>query len=164
MKNWKDRISNNISYTEATKSRTAIKLGIKNIPNKEQLHNMKIVAKEIFEPIRTNYGVPIAVTSFFRSKKLNTAIGGSKTSQHCEGKAIDLDADVYGMIRNRDIFNFIKDNLEFDTLIWEFGTDREPQWVHVSYNKGKNRNRILKAIKVKNILGKYKTKYINYEK
>lgn len=163
MRNWKNKISEHISYTEATKSRTGIKLGLKNIPDADHIKNMKIIAEKIFEPLRNYFGVPIAVSSFFRSEAVNKAIGGSRTSQHRIGKAMDLDADVYGLIRNRDIFNYIKDNLEFDQLIWEFGTDREPNWIHVSYNEGNNRGVILKAVKKKNVFGKFKTKYIIYE-
>lgn len=163
MRNWKTKISNNISYTEATKSRTAIKLGLINKPNLDQLDKMRTVAEEIFEPVREHFGVPIAVSSFFRSAAVNKAIGGSSTSQHCKGEAIDMDADVYGMIRNRDIFNYVKDNLQFDQLIWEFGTDREPDWVHVSFNKFNNRGIILKATRTTNMFGKTKVNYKHYE-
>ena len=91
---------------------------------------------------------PIAVTSGYRSRELNDAIGGSSRSQHCYGEALDLDADVYGVITNKDIFHYIQDNLNFDQLIWEFGTDEEPAWVHVSYRRnGGNRKAVLKAIK-----------------
>lgn len=163
MRNLNNRISENISYTEATKSRTAIKLGLDNRPNGVQFKNMQTVAEKVFEPIREYYGVPIAVTSFFRSKEVNKEIGGSKTSQHCKGEAMDLDADVYGLIRNRDIFNYIKDNLEFDQLIWEFGDDRNPDWVHVSYSEGNNRGIMLRASRTKNMFGKTIVKYKNYE-
>jgi zinc D-Ala-D-Ala carboxypeptidase len=150
-------ISKNISYNEAVNSKTALKLGINNIPNAEQLNNMQNVAERVFQPIREHFNVPIYISSFFRSEALNKAIGGSKTSQHCKGEAMDLDADVFGGITNAQIFNYIKDNLEFDQLIWEFGTDKNPGWVHVSYSQYQSRHKILKAIK-----NNGKTIYQNY--
>jgi zinc D-Ala-D-Ala carboxypeptidase len=157
-------ISKNISYTEATKSATAIKRGIDNTPDSIALANMRYIAEKVFQPVRGRFCVPIAITSFYRSPALNRAIGGSSTSQHCKGEAMDLDADVYGVITNRYIFNYIKDNLEFDQLIWEFGDDKEPAWVHVSLKKnGVNRKQILQAYKEKDWRGRYITKYKNYE-
>lgn len=143
-------ISPHISYKEATKSWTATKKGIENKPNALQLLNMRHLANHIFEPLRAALGgLPIGIASFFRAVLLNKIIGGSETSQHCEGEAVDLDADIYNNgITNRMIFNFIKDNLDFDQLIWEFGTDEEPNWVHVSLKRnGKNRKQILVAYK-----------------
>lgn len=159
MRNWKDKISEHISYTEATKSVTAIKKGIDNTPDKDTLERMKYVANNVFEPIREHFGVPIAITSFYRSPKLNKAIGGSKTSEHIYGSAMDIDADVLGMVSNKQIFNYIKNNLEFNQLIWEHGTDREPAWVHVSLKKHNNKKEILKAYKTKNWAGNLVTKY-----
>lgn len=152
------RISKHISYKEATRSITAIRLGIDNKPFEYELGNMKAVAENIFEPLRKWVGGPIKVTSFFRSEKLNKAIGGSVSSQHCQGRAIDID-DIYGHKTNAEMFNYIKDNLDFDTIIWEFGTDDNPDWIHVSYvSNERNRGRVLKAIKENG-----KTKYLNYE-
>lgn len=152
------RISKHISYKEATRSITAIRLGIDNKPFEYELGNMKAVAENIFEPLRKWVGGAIKVTSFFRSEKLNKAIGGSVSSQHCQGRAIDID-DVYGYKTNAEMFNYIKDNLDFDTIIWEFGTDDNPDWIHVSYvSNERNRGRVLKAIKENG-----KTKYLNYE-
>lgn len=159
MRNWADKISEHISYTEATKSVTAIKKNIDNTPDDQTLDRMKYVAKEIFEPIREHFGVPIMVTSFYRCPKLNKAIGGSSTSEHVYGSAMDLDADVLGMITNKDIFDYIKDNLTFNQLIWEFGTDKEPEWVHVSCKKEGNKNEIIRAYKEKNWAGQLVTKY-----
>lgn len=158
------KISKHISYTEATKSVTAIKQGIDNIPDFATLDNMKYIAENIFESVRGRFCVPIAVSSFYRSIKLNKAIGGSATSQHCKGEAIDLDADVYGMLTNREIFDYIRTNLKFDQLIWEYGTDEEPDWVHVSLKEyGPNRGKVLVAFKEKSWTGAYKTKYKYYE-
>ena len=138
-------ISKHISYKEGVYSITAIRKGIDNEPNEEQLSNMKLVAEKIFEPVRTHFKVPIKVNSFFRSPDLNKAIGGSTKSQHCKGQAIDID-DTYGKIKNSDIYWWIKDNLDFDQMIWEFGNNDNPDWVHVSYvSPDKNRNRCLKA-------------------
>lgn len=140
-------ISKHISYSEAIRSTTATRKSIKNIPNDYQLTNMSLLAKEIFEPLREWTGGPIRVNSFFRSIKLNEAIGGSSRSQHCEGRAIDLD-DTFGYKTNAEMFNYIKDNLSFDNLIWEFGDNDNPAWVHVSFvSEDQNRNQVLKAYK-----------------
>lgn len=141
-------ISKNISYKEATHSTTAKRLGIDNTPNAEQMSSMRYVAENVFQPIREHFSVPIYISSFYRSEALNKAIRGSSSSTHIKGEAMDLDADVFGRINNAQIFNYIKDHLEFDQLIWEFGTDDNPAWVHVSLSKRNNRNQILKAIKV----------------
>lgn len=141
-------VSKNISYKEATHSTTAKRLGIDNTPDAEQFSNMIHVAENVFQPVREHFGVPIYVSSFFRSEALNSAIRGSSSSTHMKGEAMDLDADVFGKVTNAEIFHYIKDNLEFDQLIWEFGTDTEPAWVHVSLSKGSNRNQILVAKKV----------------
>lgn len=163
MRNWKEKISENISYTEATKSLTAVRKGINNIPNEKTLNKMKYVAKNIFEPLRKNFGVPIGISSFYRSEALNKAVGGSKLSEHVEGSAIDIDADIFGLISNKDIFDYIKDNLNFNQLIWEYGNDKEPDWVHASLKEFGNKKQIIRAYKEKNWKGQYVTKYKNYE-
>ena len=140
-------ISKHISNKEGVYSRTALRLGIKNKPNKEQLSNMVKLAEEVFEPLREYANGPIKINSFFRSPELNTAIGGSTKSQHCHGQAIDID-DTYGHLTNAEMFYHIKKYLDFDQMIWEFGDDDNPDWVHVSYvSPDKNRNRCLKAYK-----------------
>jgi len=142
------RISQHISYKEATFSQTATRKDIDNTPSEEILERMRIVAENIFEPLRAHVGGPIKINSFYRSIMLNTAIGGSKSSQHTRGEAIDLD-DTLGCMSNKDMFTFIKDELDFDQLIWEFGDDENPAWVHVSYvSPENNRRRILKAEKI----------------
>ena len=148
-------ISEHISYNEAIKSNTATRLGIKNDPNEDQLDNMVKLAEQIFEPLRTYANGPIKVNSFFRSVELNKAIGGSSKSQHCHGQAIDLD-DTFGHLTNAEMYRFIKEHLDFDQMIWEFGDDDNPNWVHVSYvSPQENRNRCLKAYK-ENKKTKYK--------
>ena len=140
-------ISKHISYKEGIRSNTATRLGIENKPNEEQLENMKLLAEKVFEPLRMEVGGPIKVNSFFRSPELNKAIGGSKTSQHCKGQAIDID-DTFGKMKNAEMYYFIKSELDFDQMIWEFGTDGNPDWVHISYvSPEKNRNKCLKAYK-----------------
>jgi len=142
------KISNHISFKEAVKSNTALRLGIKNEPNDYQITNMVGVAVNVFEPLREYVGGPIKINSMFRSEALNRAIGGSERSQHCEGRAIDLD-DTFGHKTNAEMFNFIRENLNFDQLIWEFGDDKNPDWVHVSYiSKEENRGRVIRAEKV----------------
>ena len=141
------KFSKHITWKEATGSATAKKLDIDNTPNDEQLSNMKILAEELFEPLRERVGEPILVNSFFRCENLNRAIGGSSRSQHCEGRAIDLD-DTFGHKTNAEMFNYIKDNLDFDQLIWEFGNNNNPDWVHVSFiSLDENRGRVMKAVK-----------------
>lgn len=140
-----EKISKHISYKEGTRSITALRKGINNTPNDYELTNMEAVAANIFEPLREWVGGPIKINSFFRCEELNTAIGGSSNSQHCQGRAIDID-DTYGHKTNAEMFEYIRTNLNFDQIIWEFGTDTNPDWVHVSYvSEEQNRNRCLKA-------------------
>ena len=140
-------ISKHVSYKEGVYSRTATRLGIKNNPNAEQMENMITIAEEVFEPLRAYVGGPIKINSFFRSPELNKAIGGSTKSQHCHGQAIDLD-DTFGRCTNAEMYWFIKQQLDFDQMIWEFGDDKNPDWVHVSYvSEEQNINRCLQAYK-----------------
>ena len=149
-------VSKHISYKEGVYSRTATRRGIKNNPNAEQMKNMVAIAEEVFEPLRAYVGGPIKINSFFRSPELNKAIGGSGKSQHCHGQAIDLD-DTFGRATNAEMFEFIKEHLDFDQIIWEFGDETNPDWVHVSYvSPEQNRNRCLQAYK-ENSKTKYKT-------
>ena len=138
------KLSKNLSLSEVVKSNTAIKNGIDNSPTLEHLQNLEILAEKIFQPIREHFGVPIGISSGYRSKALNEAIGGSKTSQHCNGQALDLDADMFGQVTNKEIFDYIVENLSFDQLINEYNYS----WIHVSYkNKKENRKQVLKAYK-----------------
>lgn len=146
------KLSENLSLSEVIRSESAKRKGIDNMPTPEHLANLKVIAEKIFQPIRENFRVPIHISSGYRSKALNTAIGGSLTSQHCTGEALDIDMDgsPHG-VTNADVFNFIKDKLDFDQIIWEFGSAINPDWVHVSYRvKGGNRKQVLKAVKVNN--------------
>jgi hypothetical protein len=152
------QLSKNLSLKEVIKSNTATRKRIDNSPTEEHLTNLKAIALNVFQPMRNQLG-SITVSSGYRSKKLNSAIKGSRTSQHCKGQALDLDNDFKpGRATNTEIFNFIKDNLIFDQLIWEFGNEG-PDWVHVSYNpSGMNRGKILRAVR-----GKWGTSYLNFK-
>ena len=149
-----ERISEHISYQEGTRSVTALRLGIDNIPDTYQFTNMQVVAENIFEPLRKWTRGPIKINSFLRVPDLNKAVGGSSSSQHCQGRAIDID-DSYGHKTNAEMFEYIKKNLDFDQMIWEFGDDDNPDWVHVSYvSPDTNRGRCLRAERIDG-----KTKY-----
>lgn len=152
-----EKISKHISFKEGIKSNTATRLGINNTPDDYQVSNMVNIAVNLFEPLREFVGGPIKINSFFRCEDLNRAIGGSSRSQHCEGRAIDLD-DTFGHKTNAEMFRYIKDNLDFDQLIWEFGDDNNPDWVHVSFiSFDENRKRIMRAERVN---GKTTYRYI----
>ena len=148
------KISKHVSYKESVYSTTALRLGLNNDPNEYHLNNMKLISEKIFEPLRTHVGGPIKINSFYRGPELNKAIGGSSKSQHCTGQAIDID-DTFGHMSNADMYKWVKENLNYDQMIWEFGDDKNPNWVHISYvDEENNRNRCLKAYKEKG-----KTKY-----
>lgn len=140
-------ISKHITFEEATRTST----GLPNVPNQAEICAMIQIAECVFEPLRSHIKQPIFVTSFFRSKYVNKAVGGSATSQHTKGEAMDIKCTG----RNAEMFKYIRERLMFDQLIWEFGTDTEPAWVHVSYKRNGNRMQVLKAVKVNG-----KTKYI----
>ena len=136
------KISDNISYKEAVRSETAKRLGISNKPKKEHIENMELIAEKIFQPLREWVDHPIRINSFYRSEELNSRIGGAISSAHKEGLAIDLDS--LGGKTNLEMFNYIKDNLDYDILINEYPNDEgEPKWIHVSWNKKKNRKQVL---------------------
>ena len=140
-------ISKHISDKEGVYSITALRLGIDNMPGDYEYSNMQLIAEKVFEPLRNHIGKPIKINSFYRSVDLNKAIGGSSRSQLCQGRAMDID-DTFGHATNAEMYNWIKENLNFDQMIWEFGNDDNPAWVHVSYvSEDQNRNRCLKAYK-----------------
>ena len=147
------QITAHFTLSEFTRSESAKRHGVSNQPIPEHLENIKILCERVLEPIRIKFG-PINISSGYRSKVLNHYIGGSLRSQHCEGKAADLDMDDMGGVTNKQIFEYIKNELEFDQLINEFNYG----WVHVSYNTGKNRKQVLDALKVNN-----KTVYANHK-
>lgn len=153
------QLSKHLALAEVIRSETAKRKGISNMPTQEHIKNFQLLAEKIFEPIRERFGVPIHISSGYRSKELNTAIGGSLTSQHCQGEAIDIDMDgSTNGVTNKMVFDYVKDNLNFDQLIYEFGNDINPDWVHISYEStGKQRKQVLKAVKING-----QTKYIPY--
>lgn len=152
------KLSEHLELSEVIRSESAKRRGISNMPTEEHIKNLKLIAEKVFEPIRANFRQPIRISSGYRSQSLNAAIGGATRSQHSTGEALDIDMDGTAL-SNKEIFNFIKDKLSFDQLIWEFGTDNNPDWVHVSYSaNGNQRKQVLKAIKENG-----KTKYIPYK-
>ena len=136
-----EKISQHISLKEAIFSQTAENLKINNTPGQKELEAMVLVAEKCFEPLRVWYGKPIRINSFFRNKALNKAVKGSATSQHLKGEAIDIDAG--SRAENKKLFEWCRDNLIFDQLLWEYGNSIGPDWVHISYSKVKNRKQIL---------------------
>ena len=155
------KLSTNLSLSETTKSNTAIRRGIDNTPTDAHIENLKYLAEKVFQPIRDHFGSSIFVSSGYRSKALNEAIGGSQRSFHSHGCALDLDMDGRSnKITNADIFNYIKENLPYSELIWEFGTEDNPNWVHVAIAKGREDEKNAKiAYKVDG-----KTKYKKWDR
>jgi len=146
------KISKFISYRESVKSDYAKQKGIANKPSEDDIANMVLLAENVFEPLREWVGEPIKVNSMFRSEELNSALKGSKTSSHLKGQAVDITS--LGGKSNLEMFHYIKDNLDFDQLIWEFGV--EPKWLHVSYvSEKENRKQVL--------VTKRKNKYFTYK-
>ena len=146
------KISKHISFKEATHSNHAKQFGIANKPKAKHIENMELLAEKVFEPLREWVDEPIRVNSMFRSEELNTSLKGSHTSSHLNGEAIDITS--MGGKSNLEIFHYIKDNLDFDQLIWEFGV--EPKWLHVSYvSEKENRKQVL--------VTKRKGKYFTYK-
>ena len=143
-------LSKHVTLAEFENSPTATTHGINNKMNELQIASAKLLCENVFEPLRLYLNIPIRISSGFRSVQLNKMIKGSLTSQHTKGEAMDIKIDAKG-------FYFIKDKLEFDQLIWEFGNDEQPSWVHVSYKKSGNRKQVLKATKRNG-----KTIYSNY--
>ena len=141
------KISEHLDLSELIRSESAKRNNILNMPTDEHIENLKLLAEKIFEPIREHFGIPIRISSGYRSKELNQKLNGSLSSQHSKGQAIDIDMDGTS-ITNKQIFDFIKNNLEFDQLIFEFGNSNNPDWVHVSYNPDRNRGQVLKAFKL----------------
>lgn len=139
------QLSPNFSLAEMVISETAKRKGIRNIPNQEQVNALKLLSTNVLQKVRDNFGLSIHLSSAFRCKELNKSIGGVPTSQHCKGEAADIDMDNT-TITNRQVFDFIRQKLQFDQLIFEGGTVKNPAWVHVSWNaNGRQRNQVLIA-------------------
>jgi hypothetical protein len=137
------KLSAHFDLCEFTRSESAKREGVSNNPTPEHLENIKVLCEKVLEPIRAKFG-PINISSGYRSADLNHFIGGSLNSDHCKGRAADIDMDGHGgEVTNKMIFDYIKDNLEMDQLINEFNYS----WVHVGYRKGANRRQVLDAVK-----------------
>jgi hypothetical protein len=149
------KLSAHLDLSEVIRSESAKRNGISNMPIPQHIENFKLLAEKVFEPVRVHFGCPIHISSGYRSIELNKCIGGSLTSQHCTGEAIDIDMDgTPNGVTNKMVFDYIKDNLQFDQLINEF----DYSWVHVSYEStGKQRKQVLDAIRVNG-----KTTYKNH--
>ena len=145
------QLSKYFTLAELTPSSTAKRLGIKNEPTPAHLECLKGLATNILDKVREHFDKPIWISSGYRCKALNDATpGSSATSQHCSGEAADLDQDGRGTgVSNKMVFDYIKDHLNFDQLIWEFGSDVNPDWVHVSWEStGKQRKQVLRCTRV----------------
>jgi len=142
------KLTAHFDLSEFTRSESAKREGLDNTPTPEHLENIKILCEKVLEPIRLRFG-SINISSGYRGKLLNHFIGGAVNSDHCVGRAADIDMDDVGTgVTNTEIFNYIKDNLDYDQLIWEFGDKVKPDWVHVGYRLGANRKETLRATKV----------------
>ncbi len=141
------RLSQNFTLAEMIKSQTAERKGINNNPNEDNIENLQRLCNEILQPIRDHYGKVVSVSSGFRSPELCVAIGSSVTSQHASGQAADF--EIYG-VSNKELADYIADNLDFDQLILEYWKPEEPNsgWVHCSYKgSDSNRKEYLRAVK-----------------
>ena len=141
------KLSDNFTLDELTKSQEAIRLGILNEPNDEHITNLILLCKNILQPIRNYFKIPVSISSGYRSPELCEAIGSSRTSQHARGEAADF--EIFG-IANKELADWITTNLEYDQCILEFWNENEPNsgWVHCSYSINGNRKQYLKAQKI----------------
>ena len=151
------RLSQNFTLAEMIKSQTAERKGINNNPNEDNIENLQRLCEHILQPVRDHYGKVVSVSSGFRSPELCVAIGSSNTSQHASGQAADF--EIYG-VSNKELADYIADNLDFDQLILEYWKPEEPNsgWVHCSYKKEGNRKQLLRAYKEDG-----RTKYEEYK-
>ncbi len=144
------KLTEHVTLEEFIKSSTASRLGIDNTPPLEHIDNIKLLLDNVFEPLRKGLGdKPIYISCGYRGKELNNATpNASKTSFHCSGKAMDLD-DTFGHCTNKDIFMYIYNNLPYAEMVWEYGSDYNPDWVHVAFDKGKNVKETLRCTSIK---------------
>jgi len=139
------QLTNNFSLVELTSSETAVRKGIDNAPSVEAVANLRYLCENVLQPLRDLYGKSINITSGYRSPKVNKSIGGSATSDHCFGNAADF---TVAKEDYKQVFELLR-KMDFDQLIWEFGDNNAPQWIHVSYRKSGNRKQVLRAVKNK---------------
>jgi zinc D-Ala-D-Ala carboxypeptidase len=150
----------NFSLSELIASPTATAKGIKEqfTPSAEVVENLTTLAVNILQPLRDGLGRPLKITSGYRCERLNVAIGGSTTSEHCKGMAADLQLVVNGQNLSGLLYNkIIELKLNYTQMIWEFGTKEHPEWIHISYNKSNLKKQNLKAVKENG-----KTKYYTF--
>ena len=140
-------LSKSFTLNELTKSQEATRLEIDNTPNEEHIANLKTLCVKILQPVRDFYGLPVSISSGYRSPELCEAVGSSRTSQHARGQAADF--EIFG-VPNKQVADFIVKNLEYDQCILEFWNENEPNsgWVHCSFNKDNNRKQYLQAQKL----------------
>ena len=134
-------LSKHVTKSEFERSEKAISLGISNEMNATETQKAIDLCENVFEPIREHLGLPIKINSGFRSQRVNKLVGGASSSQHTKGEAMDL------ALGDRELFEWILDNVTFDQIIFEHGNDNFAGWFHISYRKGNNRKQALSAIK-----------------
>lgn len=141
------KLTENFTLKELTYTNPEIfkRFGVQNTPNEKVIQNLKLLAENVLQPIRNHFKVPIIISSGYRSPEYNKIIGGAHGSQHTKGEAVDIDMDGTN-VTNNEIFDYIIMNLPFDQIIWEFGSTKNPDWVHVSYNKN-NRRMVTRAVR-----------------
>ena len=133
------KLSEHFTLEEMCYSETARKLGIDNRPSEAEIKNLKELCMNVAEPIRARFGA-FSPSSGYRSSKLNTAVGGKKTSQHCKGQAMDIPRIGNGKHSLMHIYNWIRNNIDYDQVIFEHDSLGN-KWIHVSYvSKEKNRH------------------------
>ena len=146
------KLSKNFALSEITHSNTAKRLGIENEPTKEHLQSIQHLIDDLIQPLRSSIG-PIRISSGYRNPSLNRAIGGSRSSQHCKGEALDIQFWQMGKMMNELIYEWILDSgLEFDQMINEF----DFAWIHISLKAKDNRKQVLEAYKDEDGDTKYK--------
>jgi len=148
-------LSANFKLSELIKSETATRLDIDNTPNEEQIESLRLLCENILQPVRDHFGKPVKITSGFRCPAVNQATGGSATSDHCKGQAVDFEIDG---LPNPDVAQWIMDNLDYTQLILEFYTQGQPNsgWIHCSFDPSNLKNQELTATKIAG-----KTTYLN---
>ena len=152
-----DKISEYYTLRDAVFSPTAVRAQIDNLPTPEHLANIKAVATEVLDAIKDQ--VDFKINSFYRSRALNSFVKGALHSQHLKGEAVDIDSRDNARLWQEIKHLYNTKQIDFDQLIWEFGDDNAPDWIHISYSRKKNRRQVLRAVKAPNKLGKVETVY-----
>ena len=139
-------LTKNFTLSELTKSETALRKGLDNAPSQDTISALQVLAVHVLQPVRDHYGRSVKVNSGYRSPEVNASVGGSKTSDHCKGFAVDIEI---GGVANADLAAYIRDELQFTQLILEFYTPGVPDsgWVHVSYDPDNLKKQVMTATK-----------------